>query len=266
MLRLPVVADRFYPGDPGELESVVAGYTSAAQQKKHAKLVVVPHAGYVYSGGVAGETFSRVEIPRTVIMLGPNHHGHGARIAMSTQDWATPMGRVPCAVDLASLLGGPGSIIQTDDMAHRHEHSLEVQLPFLQFFQKQLSIVAITLSTLSWHQCQEVAREITEAIRSYSLPVLVVASTDMTHYESRDKASQKDKMALEHVIHIDPKGLYDTVVSRKISMCGVIPTTIALTAAIALGAQEVDLVRYTDSGEVTGETGQVVGYAGLVVT
>ncbi|MBW2329274.1 MAG: AmmeMemoRadiSam system protein B [Deltaproteobacteria bacterium] len=268
MTRLPVVADRFYPGDPTRLKQTLDDLIGPVQdtRKRKAKAVIAPHAGYVYSGGVAGETFARVEIPETVIILGPNHHGHGEPVALGTEDWAMPMGKVAFAVDLAAAILKDSEVIVADNLAHKYEHSLEVQVPFLQYFQNKLAIVPIVVSHISLNQCRQAALEIVRAIKDCDRDVLMVASTDMTHYESRHNASIKDQLALKHIQNLDPQGLYNTVVTNRISMCGVIPTTIVLLAAMELGAVKAELVRYTDSGEASGDTSQVVGYAGLVIS
>ena len=265
MARLPVVADRFYPGDPTVLRQTLADFIPSVRDRVAAKAVIVPHAGYVYSGAVAGETFSRVQVPETVIIFGPNHHGRGEPVAMGTDDWSMPFGEVHFAVDLGGAILKDSEVIVADNQAHQFEHSLEVQVPFLQFLQKKLSIVPIVVSHISYEQCRQAALEIVRAIKAYNRPVLMVASTDMTHYETRESASLKDHLALQHIVNLDPQGLYNTVVTNRISMCGVIPTVITLLAAIGLGAKNADLVRYTDSGEASGDTSQVVGYAGLVI-
>ncbi len=266
MTRLPVVADRFYPGDPTRLRQTLDKLIPDVQERRQAKAVIAPHAGYVYSGGVAGETFARVEIPETVVILGPNHHGHGEPVALGTEDWAMPMGKVGFAVDLAGNILSDSEVITADNLAHKYEHSLEVQVPFLQYFQNRLAIVPIVVSHISLNECQRAALEIARAVKAYDREVLLVASTDMTHYESRHNASIKDHLALNHILNLDPQGLYNTVVTNRISMCGVIPTTIVLLAAMELGAVKAELVRYTDSGEASGDTSQVVGYAGLVIS
>ena len=265
MTRLPVVADKFYPGDPTVLRHTLAELIPSVSETVRAKGVIAPHAGYVYSGGVAGETFARVDIPETVIILGPNHHGRGEAVAMGTDNWAMPMGEVSFAVDLAAFMLNDSKIIVADNLAHQFEHSLEVQIPFLQYFQDRLSIVPLVVSHISYQQCRQVAADIVRAVRAYAGPVLLVASTDMTHYESRKNATLKDRLALQHILDRDPEGLYSTVVANHISMCGFVPTTITLLAAMELGADKAELVRYTDSGEASGDTSQVVGYAGLVL-
>ena len=266
MARLPVVAERFYPGDPAILRQTVADLTVPRRELIKARAVIVPHAGYLYSGAVAGETFSRVQVPETVIILGPNHHGRGEPVALGTATWTMPMGRVKVAADLAAVLLQDSEIIVADNQAHQFEHSLEVQVPFLQLLQDTLSIVPIVVSHLSYSQCRQAALEIARAVKTYDRPVLMVASTDMTHYESRENASQKDGLALEHILNLDPQGLYDTVVSQRISMCGIIATVITLLVSIDLGAEGAELVRYTDSGEASGDIHQVVGYAGLIIS
>ena len=267
MIRQPVVSDRFYPGDPASLRQILAGFIPDVpeEEKIVAKGVIVPHAGYVYSGAVAGETFARVKIPETVVILGPNHTGMGQPLALGISDWNMPLGLVPIERQLATSILKHSEVIVDDDTAHLQEHSLEVQVPFLQYLQPNLSIVPIVVSHVSYEDCQRAARDLVLAIQAYNKPVLLVASTDMTHYEPRASASAKDSLALERILALDPKGLYTTVLGNRISMCGVMPTTIMLLAALELGASQAELVRYTDSGEVSGDTAQVVGYAGVVI-
>jgi len=176
-----------------------------------------------------------------------------------------PFGRVPIARELAVKILKNSTIIIDDDTAHQFEHSLEVQVPFLQYLRDNLKIVPIVISHLSFAECRETARDLVTGIRELGEEVLIVASTDMTHYEPRRIASKKDRLALERITALDPAGLYDTVIDNRISMCGIIPTTVALLAALKMGAMRAELVRYTDSGEAAGDTGQVVGYAGLIV-
>lgn len=267
-MRSPVVADRFYPGSPAELQSTLQSLVPefSEEQKKHAIAAISPHAGYVYSGGVAGETIGRLHIPDTVVILGPNHHGRGASIALGTDDWQMPFGTVANESQLASLILERSKVIVGDETAQTNEHSLEVQVPFLQYCNSSVKIVPIVVSHVTYETCVTAAEDLAAAIQEYSKPVLLLASTDMTHYESRESASYKDHMALENIESLDPKGLYDTVIGNRISMCGIMPTTITLLTSINLGAKEAQLVRYTDSGEASGDTSQVVGYAGLILS
>ncbi len=267
MTRLPAVADRFYPGRAGTLAHAVQGLLSAGHtQKKKALAVVSPHAGYIYSGAVAGEVLSFVHIPETVILIGPNHHGKGQPIALSQTTWHMPMGDVPVAGELARQLQAALPAIQFDETAHRYEHSLEVQVPFLQAMQKNLSIVPLVVAHISLPLCVEIAEALAQVIFESDKEILLLASSDMSHYESRTSASKKDHLALERIENLDAAGLYRTVMDNRISMCGVIPVTIALLAAVQLGAKEARVLTYTDSGAVSGDTDQVVGYAGIVIS
>jgi AmmeMemoRadiSam system protein B len=269
MLRSPVVAGQFYPGSEASLINALNSLVPEIQpeKRKQAIAVVSPHAGYIYSGGVAGETIGRVKVPENVIILGPNHTGHGAAIALMAQGtWDMPMGEVAINKELTAQIAQNSPEVEIDEAAHRFEHSLEVQVPFLQYMQKNLTIAPIVVSHVSYSTCVAVGEGLAAAIKNYGRPVLIVASTDMTHYESRQSASAKDSLALDRIKALDPEGLYNTVVGRRISMCGIMPTTVALTAALALGAKKAELIRYTDSGETSGDTSQVVGYAGLVIS
>lgn len=266
IIRRPAVADRFYPGDPGILARDIAEMTPVPTKDQKAHAVVSPHAGYMYSGAVAGETFARVHVPETVIILGPNHHGQGDPVALSTIIWQMPMGLVPIDTAIAEALLNTSSAITIDETAHKFEHSLEVQVPFLQARQKNLSIVPLVVSHISFPLCQEVGAALAKVIANAGKEVLIVASSDMTHYEPREAADKKDHYALKKLADMDPSILYRSIIDHRISMCGIIPVTIALIAAKALGATKTELVRYTDSGAVSGDTNQVVGYAGVIIS
>jgi len=237
-MRSAVVADRFYPGSPSALNSFLAELMPdiAPADKQEALAVICPHAGYVYSGGVAGETVARVRVPETVVILGPNHHGRGAPLALGTDTWRMPLGEVKVDQVLARRILDRSTVITKDETAQESEHSLEVQVPFLQYSNSEVRIVPIVVSHVPYQVCVEAALDLAAAIREHARPVLIVASTDMTHYESRKDASRKDNLALERITALDPKGLYETVLGNRISMCGVMPTTIALLAAKELGS------------------------------
>lgn len=267
MSRQPAVADRFYPGDKAALDTIINDLLTKhhCTQKKEAFAVVSPHAGYIYSGGVCAETLNSIIIPETVIILGPNHHGRGASIALSQTPWQMPSGTVPIDEEFIELLLDVDTDIQTDEAAHQFEHSLEVQVPFLQAVQDNLRIVPLALSHLSLSQSETLGDNIAETIQRFNKPVLILASSDMNHFESREVGSQKDKMALTELVALQPRALYSTVAKNNISMCGVIPVTVALQAALRLGADKAELIRYSDSGDVSGDTHQVVGYAGAIL-
>lgn len=266
MSRAPAVAGRFYPGHPDELRAMISGYLEPGAAPQKALVAVCPHAGYVFSGAVAGRVLSRVAIPGRVMVLGPNHQGLGQRAAvMSRGSWQTPLGEVALDLELGEALKAASPLVAEDDLAHRYEHSLEVQVPFLQMLRPEFLLTPLCLSMLSYEQCAELGRAIATAIKGVGEPVLLVASTDMTHYESEASAASKDKLALKHILAMDPEGLYHTVAGKNISMCGVLPTTVALVAALELGASAAELVDYTNSGKVTGDFNEVVAYAGLII-
>lgn len=267
MSRMPAVADRFYPAQPDQLRRAVSQMIPPVSEtaKQKALAVVMPHAGYVYSGATAGMTIARVRVPETVLIMGPNHHGRGQALALGREDWQMPTGMVPVDQELAESLLRHCPLVQNDEEAHLYEHSLEVQVPFLQQEQPRLHIVPLVVSQISFVACQEVAKGMAEAIAGLKRPVLMLASSDMNHYESRQITEQKDQLAIDRILAMDARGLYNTVFANRITMCGVIPTTIALLAAQMLGATKAELVNATDSGAVNGDTSQVVGYAGLII-
>jgi len=267
MIRQPAVADRFYPGNPRKLSQQISLLLPAnpVHAKRKAVAAISPHAGYMYSGHVAAETFNAITIPQTVLILGLNHHGQGAPVALSLADWHMPLGDVPVNRRVAEMLVGPNSRIVHDEVAHRYEHSIEVQIPFLQTLQPDLKIIPIVLSHISYPMCEEIAATIAGVLNTVSEDILIVASSDMTHYESRESATFKDTQVLQQIELLNSRAVYDIVHSKRISMCGIIPVSVALIAAKSLGATSAEIIRYTDSGEVSGDTNQVVGYAGVVI-
>ena len=265
MLRSALVAGQFYPGHKDALLEAVSSLTPSAPEQP-AIAVMSPHSGYIYSGAVAGRTFSSLNIPEEVIILGPNHHGRGHAAAISSDEaWETPLGQTRISTELARRILAECPMTAEDVVAHRYEHSLEVQLPFLQYLAPETTIVPICISRMPLEMLLEMGDGLSRAVSQCSPPPLIVASTDMTHYESGDIARKKDYMALEKVLALDPVGLYNIVHDQKISMCGVLPTVVMLQAAIALGATNAELITYSNSGDVTGDQSEVVGYAGVRV-
>jgi len=266
-LRQAVVAGSFYPGNPQDLERTVTGYLSGGREPEKAIGAVMPHAGYIYSGAIAGETAASISIPREVILLGPNHTGLGSSVSVFPGGaWSLPFGEVPVHDELAALIVNESELTIADEIAHVREHSLEVILPFLYYAGGQdLSFVPITLSRISRDECHALGEALARVIRRREEEILIVSSSDMTHYESRDSAKAKDMEAISRILDMDPDGLLEVVSRRRITMCGIIPTAVMLFAAIALGATKARLIRYATSGEVSGDYEQVVGYAGIIV-
>lgn len=264
-VRRPAVAGQFYRGDSESLNRQIQEYISPAIPRKCIG-VVSPHAGLMYSGSVAGAVFSSIIIPDAVLLIGPNHTGYGERASlMVTGEWIVPTGTFPVNDDLARRILEATSLVTEGSVAHLYEHSLEVQLPFLRHFREETSIVPLTLMQLSFAECEQIGLGIAKAIRSYNRDVLIVASSDMSHYVPDETARKKDHMAIEKIVALDPEGLYNVVLREGISMCGYVPATIMLIASKVLGATEAELVKYATSAEVSGDYGHVVGYAGIVV-
>ena len=266
MIRRPAVAGQFYPSAPKRLTADVLSHLKEGVTKRPAVGIVSPHAGYMYSGSVAGEVFSRVALPKDLIVLGVNHRGIGSPCALVEQGrWEMPNGDAPIHEELAAALLGESSSLRDDAGAHAFEHSIEVQLPFIQHVRPDFRFVPIALQHVSYDTCAEVGSALARVVRAHDGPVLLVASNDMTHFESKESAEKKDMLAIERILALDPKGLFETVHRHGISMCGVIPTTVMLVAAKELGAKKAELVRYATSGDVTGDYRDVVGYAGVIV-
>ena len=270
MLRHPAVAGRFYPGNPDELRAEARGYLTQAaptnQVPVRAVGCIAPHAGYVYSGHVAGAVFARVEVPRRCIVLCPNHTGVGRALAiMSEGAWQTPLGDVPIDTELAESLKRRFPALQEDSSAHRAEHAAEVELPFLLLRQPELRIVPIALGTGQFEILEELGKAVADVIAAQSEPVFTVASSDMNHYESDVVTRGKDHRAIERILTLDPRGLFDVVTQQNISMCGFGPAVAMLTAARQLGAKSAELVKYATSGDISGDRNVVVGYAGIIV-
>ncbi len=266
MQREPAVAGRFYPDDAEGLKREVAKHLPQAAEAAPALGVVSPHAGFLYSGDAAGAVYARVAIPETVVLIGPNHTGQGERLSVMTEGrWNLPTGAVDIDSELAEALLANGPQLRPDAAAHKNEHSLETQIPFLQHFKPDFKIVPICMMRASYMDCKALARALVTAVRQTGRPVLVVASSDMTHYESHLEASAKDSKAIEKILDLDAAGLFETVIKNGISMCGVGPVTTMLIYAQTMGASEAELIRYMTSGEVSGDMDRVVGYAGMIV-
>jgi AmmeMemoRadiSam system protein B len=267
MVRQPAVAGQFYTGDAKRLRAELDNYVVSAEKTEHALGIIAPHAGYIYSGSVAGRVYGEVAVPASVIILGPNHHGIGARAALYPDgEWLTPLGAVNINSRLAGLVKKYAPLVQEDSTAHHYEHSLEVQLPFLQFVRPDVTIVPLCLGFGDFASCVALGSGIAAAIGEYGNEVLIVASSDMTHYEPAAAARVKDDEALREILALNPGGLLQVCLDRGITMCGVIPATVMLVAALQLGARQARLVSYATSGDVTGDNRQVVAYAALTVS
>lgn len=269
MLRLPAVSGRFYPSNPAELTALIRQYATA--DKNHAaitaKACLVPHAGYLYSGHVAGAVYARMAIPKKVLILGVRHYPHGANAAiLSSGAWRTPLGDALIDEPLAEALRAACPLLREDHVAHSTEHSLEVQIPFLQVLEPEFTFVPVALGTVRYEDLVAVGEAIGRVLAASSEEILLLTTSDLNHYENEATTRVKDRKAIDQVLSLDARGLYDICRNEAISMCGLGPTVAMLTALQSLGTAQPELVRYATSGEVSGDFSAVVGYAGMLFT
>jgi hypothetical protein len=276
LIRHPAVAGRFYPADANTLTKDLHSYLSPNKEEPNKQSFgqksvpalgcIVPHAGYVYSGHVAGAVFATLDLPKHFLILGPNHTGMGQPLAIMRQgDWETPLGQVEINAPLAAALLEQFPLLVEDSEAHRAEHAIEVQLPFLQTLRPGCSFVPITIGTSQLDVLTALGEAIAAVLSAQSEPVLIISSSDMNHYENDAITRAKDHSAIEQILPLNAQGLADTVRQQEISMCGVWPTVVMLTAAKRMGAHTAQLIKYATSGDVSGDRRRVVGYAGIVI-
>lgn len=263
-VREPAVAGTFYPSSPAALRDFFAKEMPDVKKKISAKAIVVPHAGYTYSGDTAAKVFSNVEITGTVILMGPNHTGEGVPFSVDRGSvWRTPLGEVQVDNDLADQIIASSPHFESDNISHRKEHSLEVEIPFLQHLKPDVQIVPITVGTDLIRAARSVADGLAKVLKGKN--VMIIASTDLNHYEPQIISEQKDKAAIEAILELNAELLHERVRDDHISMCGYIPTYIMLRAVKQLGAKTATLIDYHTSGAVSGDFSQVVGYAGIII-
>ncbi|MFH1753030.1 MAG: AmmeMemoRadiSam system protein B [Candidatus Omnitrophota bacterium] len=265
-VREPSVAGRFYQASRSGLSKEVAKYMDGSGRDECLG-AVSPHAGYLYSGAVAGKVLSRIKLKETCVILGPNHTGIGAPFSIMTSgSWRTPLGDAKIDTMLANLILKNSKHIEEDPSAHASEHSIEVQLPFLQHVRNNLEFVPIAIAQADLATLKEVGAELADSIEKSKKGVIVISSSDMTHYESQESAKDKDKKAIDAILALDVDRLAEEVSAHDISMCGYAPTVIMLSALKRLGAKTAELVDYKTSGDASGDYSSVVGYAGILVT
>lgn len=266
MVRKPVVAGQFYTANPERLKEEIKEYLTPGAVTEEVLGLISPHAGYMYSGSTAGAVYSRIKPAQTFIILCPNHTGYGKPYAVMTKgSWETPLGSIPIDFQLANQLLTSSKYLEEDHLAHLYEHSIEVHLPFLQVLFENFQIIPICVSHSKDEDYKQFGLELGKGLQNFSRKVVIIASSDMTHYESQSDAQRKDKIAIEAILKLDQDMLLEKVNTFHITMCGYIPAVIMLSAAKELGAKEAELVKYTTSGETTGDYQQVVGYAGIIV-
>ena len=268
MIRQPAVAGRFYSGSADELRNDIRKLLEPESELPRLNTIgaIIPHAGYTYSGHVAGAVYNRIRKATRSIILCPNHTGYGPPLSiMRAGQWATPLGNITIDEQVATALVEANSQLRNDAAAHRYEHAIEVQLPFIQYIVgPDATFVPITVGTADWNELETLGNAIAQIVR-VNPNVEVIASSDMNHYESDAVTRIKDHKAIQQILDLSAEGLYDTVRRERISMCGFGPATSMLIAAKQLGATQADLIKYSTSGDISGDYDRVVGYAGIAV-
>jgi AmmeMemoRadiSam system protein B len=265
-LRRPAASGDFYPSDPAVLRQQVHSFLNGGGQRVPAIACLVPHDGYALAGHVAGAVWARLELPKRFIFLCPAHHGRGRPLSIMTRGaWETPLGRVEIDRDLADALRARYQTLVEDEEAHRQEWGIEVQLPFLQVLQPGFSFVPITVGVGHLEPLMTLGEALASVVAKSRSPILIVASTDMHHYEADSVTRAKDDKVLEQLLALDARGLFDSVGRHGVNMCGHAAAVAMLCAAIWLGAESAELVKHATSGDVSGNREAVVGYAGVLI-
>ncbi|MBU1998712.1 MAG: AmmeMemoRadiSam system protein B [Candidatus Omnitrophota bacterium] len=267
-VRKATQAGAFYPAQASDIKKMIAQFLGPELPKEEAIGCLMPHAGYIYSGKIAVRTASRVRIKDKVILIGPNHTGYGREFSLMSEGiWQTPLGEVNIDSGLSREILGGCPLLKEDETAHLYEHSLEVELPILQYFRNDFEIVPLIIGSNNKESLKQIGIDIAGVISNNNLKdkVLIIASSDMTHYEAHDKAEYKDKQAISAILDLDEDRLAEKVSDLEISMCGYAPAMIMLTAAKLLGALKAELIGYQTSADVSGDFKSVVGYAGIII-
>ena len=263
-MRAPAVSGQFYPRSKNDLNREISRcFESVPTGERPVLGAVVPHAGYIYSGNTAAYVYSVLPRADTFVLLGPNHTGYGSPISVSNEKWSTPMGDV--SPDLEFIKALPKRIIDTDESAHKYEHSIEVQLPFLQHRFSNFNIVPVCLGMQDEGTAMEVGMELAEAARKVNKKIVIIASSDFSHYKRDKVAREDDAYFISSILDMDIPGFYRKLYERNASVCGYGPIAAMLAASKALGAKKASLLKYSTSGDITGDLAAVVGYAGIIV-
>jgi len=263
-MRKPAFAGQFYPDIDSDLRRELESCFSGVERKEENVIgAVVPHAGYIYSGNVAAQVYSKLPSADTFVIIGPSHGGGGSMVAVSKETWITPLGVVEVDLDFVEVL--PKKIIDTDEIAHSYEHSIEVQLPFLQYLFDDFKIVPISLGLQDEETAKEVGEEVAAAIMKLDKRIVILASSDFTHYMLDEVAREIDSYVIEPILDMDISKFYTRVYNRNATVCGVGPIAAMLSATKRLGAKQGKLIKYATSGDVEKSVREVVGYAGIII-
>jgi len=267
-VRPPIVAGQFYPSSSETLRLKIESLIDKNRKKQDIVACVLPHAGYIYSGSVAALAISAFRVKDKAVLIGPNHTGYGVPFSIAEEGtWQTPLGEVEIDSSLALKILKKSKYLESDHLAHKYEHSLEVELPFLQYFKPDLKIVPIALSGERLEVLKDIGSAVASAITESGLKdtTVIIASSDMTHYEPQAQAENKDRVAIDAILSLDEARLIQAIRLKDISMCGYAPVAAMIVAAKALGATRGELIKYQTSGDITGDKDSVVGYAGIII-
>lgn len=264
-MRQPAVAGQFYPLRCETLEKELKRCFEGLEiQEREVLGAVCPHAGYIYSGKVAAHVYATLPEADTYILFGPSHTGYGSPISVSRETWKTPLGNIDVDLELAD--GFLGSIVDMDELGHRYEHSIEVQLPFLQYrFGQNFKILPICMGMQDEETAVEVGNLVADLVSKSGKRVVVIASSDFTHYETAERAKEIDSEVIDAILNLDISGMYDRLYRRNASVCGYGPIAAMLSASQKFGGSRATLLKYANSGDVSGDMGAVVGYAAIIV-
>ena len=277
MIRKPAVAGSFYPGDSQGLKNAIedsflhefgAGEIPALNSfddEEYPVNIMVPHAGYQYSGPIASHGYYHIVqngFPEVFIILSPNHTGFGSEISVFSEgEWITPLGNVEVDSELASLIISFSDIASSDYMAHINEHSIEVQLPFLQYFSDDFKIVPVTMGSQSFSASSDLAQAIIKAAEKLNRSYCVIASTDLSHFNNQEKANKLDSFVLEDISEMNEFKLYEEIIQYNITMCGYGPVMTVISLSKQLNKNDCEILAYKTSGDISGDLSSVVGYA-----
>ena len=266
MLRKPVVNGQFYPADKKKLTAAIGALIPQAASKISAKGLILPHAGYAYSGAVAAATVAKVLPKKRLIILGNNHSGLGTSFALwSEGEWETPFGSIKIDEKLAKTILERSDLIKSDCLAHVAEHSIEVQLPIVSYCFGEFQFVPIACRISSLEIYREVAEQLFEAVKNIKNEILMIATSDLTHYEPDSAARRKDSMLIESIINLDEGDMLKKIKKEDISACGEAPVAILISCLKKMGAKKSQVIRYQTSADTSGDATSVVGYAGIVI-
>lgn len=267
-MRTAAVAGYFYPAEKAKLDGMLADFLAkAAAESKPVDAIggICPHAGYIYSGETAAityESIANIKKAETIVILGPNHSGEGSLISISLQDWETPLGIAKCDVELAKKIQANAPMVDFDERAHLHEHSIEVQVPFIQKINPNAKIVCICIMS----QDYEAAKNVGEALAKSLNPKkhVVIASSDFSHYVPAETAKKKDTAAISYIEALDAEGFQNALAKFDWSICGHGPIAAIIEYAKRSGCKKGKMLSRADSGKSTGDTMAVVGYASII--